>query len=227
MRYLLALSLCFLALKARAEPPTFTYPADWDHEVPAQRSRLRARHFAVVESRESREVLLLFALAVRGWNSAAAVPALERFLGQTRTPFGFVRSLAEEGQLLTRIRWARLSRNYGQLAQSYEELGAGELDLGSATLPDLLQVNGISYKTAEYFLMYSRQNYEGFAPDVHILNYLRRRFPRSRVPKSSPGKTQCGEFLRLRALYASEAQRRGLSFRELDTAIWEAGSSGN
>jgi len=197
------------------------YPPEWDQETPMKRSRLRDRHFDVVDSHEGREIMILFALCVRGWNSAAAVPALERFLGRTRTPLKWVEDLDRKNLLLTRIEWARLSRNYKQLATSYQDILAKDFDLKKVSFKQLLTLYGVSFKTAAYFLTYTRPRYAGFVPDVHILRYLEEQgYPD--IPKASPDKKDCATYLRLRGYYATEAKRLGMTFRELDTYIWES-----
>ena len=90
-----------------------------------------------------------------------------------------------------------------------------KLDLSTCTEEDLVKIDGVGPKTANLFLMYSRDGFNGATLDTHVLKWLARRYPG--IPKQTPS----GErYDQIRDIFLAEAKKWGMTPGAFDWLIW-------
>lgn len=174
-----------------------------------------------VLSRGDQEYYLLYACVVAGKSAKFADAVMGRlclFKQGDETPFEMVRRLGD--RLESVLREVRTG-NYGKLARCFRDLAADEkLDLLTCTPDDLEAFHGIGPKTSRFFIMWIRPEERHAALDVHVLRWLRAQG--HDAPESTPSAGPIYDALQ--AIFLQEAEKRGVSPRQLDFAIWKAGS---
>lgn len=103
-----------------------------------------------------------------------------------------------------------------------DRIGAARFDLRTCTRENLVGINGIGYKTASMFLMYTRKNWRGACLDTHILKYLKEEIKLENVPAATPILKAEYERLETEFLKAVDAISRATnkSVAEIDFDIW-------
>jgi thermostable 8-oxoguanine DNA glycosylase len=166
------------------------------------------------------QLRLLYAVIVAGKSAMFAEQAMARLfagLGD-RLPFDRVRTWKSEGTLDARLREARVG-NYNKVSRAFVELTASSIDLRSCTPGDLEDFHGIGPKTARFFIIWTRPDARVAALDVHILRWLRTQG--HNAPRQTP---QGRKYAELETVFLAEAEKRGMTPRQLDEAIWSNGS---
>jgi thermostable 8-oxoguanine DNA glycosylase len=125
----------------------------------------------------------------------------------------------DNDELDRRLREARTG-NYGKLARGLRELVDARLDLARCTPAELQRVYGIGPKTSRFWILWTRPGARYAALDVHVLRWLRSLD--YQAPASTPANPKLYD--QLERAFLAEADRRGLTPRELDFEIWQAGS---
>lgn len=161
----------------------------------------------------------LFCVFVAGKDSRVTAAKLDKFLSVARpgeSPFDLVTRLAEGGnrQLENWLMSCRTGK-YAMYCRGLPELA--KLDVATCSRDQLMRVDGISYKTANYFLLHTRENYRGAALDTHILKYLRARGVAG-VPKHSPQSAR--KHVRLEKKFLAFADALGVTPAWLDLNVW-------
>jgi endonuclease III len=128
-------------------------------------------------------------------------------------PFEMIR-LANSEQLDYVLRSARVGQ-YRRIFRAFK--AAAQLNVETMTLEDLESIPGIGPKTARMTLLYSRPDLRVVPLDTHVLKYLRALG--HEVPKNSPGKGK--QYQRLEQAFLQEADKQGLTAKELDTKVWK------
>jgi hypothetical protein len=127
------------------------------------------------------------------------------------------------GQLEDRLRAARTG-NYTKLAKAFAQIApkvnSGELDLRTCAADDLETIHGVGPKTSRFFITWTRPNARHAVLDVHILRWLRQRG--HDVPASTPASQK--RYAEIEEMFLKIADEFGSTPRELDAAIWAAGS---
>lgn len=169
------------------------------------------------------EYRLLYAVIVAGKSAKFADQAMHRLMDlllrhNKISPFQAIKVVANMGQLDTFLRTARTG-NYAKTARCFTELANASIDLHTCQPADLEKIHGIGQKTSRFFIMWTRPNERLAALDVHVLRWLGAQG--YSVPRSTPSG---GKYAELQAAFIHEAEKRGLTPRELDWQIWQAGS---
>lgn len=165
------------------------------------------------------EYRLLYSVVVAGKSASFAENAMRAFLEcsfqENIGPFAVVREMIESKVLGACIRSARMG-NYTKLERAFTEIVAAKLDLRNCTVPDLVKIHGIGPKTASFFIIWTRPDARHAALDTHVLKWLT--FLGHKVPRSTPAGDLYGK---LERIVLAEADKRGVSARDLDARIWE------
>jgi endonuclease III len=171
---------------------------------------------------EELEYRLLYSIVVAGKSAQFAENAMRSFLAQAAglSPFDAILMMEDEKMLGACIRAARMG-NYAKLERAFREIAAAKLDLATCTPEQLEAVHGIGPKTSRFFILWTRPHAQHAALDTHVLKWLR--FIGHAAPKSTPS----GEkYSALEKVVLDEAAARGMTARELDSAIWDWCSTG-
>ena len=186
------------------------------------------------------ERFLRLCLVVAGKNASVQEKKLDTFLEQLRkdtgcdSPFAGLRALGKnrgmiQGTALVRKRLEAVKLGqYTRLVQAFVWIA-----LESASYPEiwkdlrnpeltrdyLLQIPGLGWKTASFFLTYSTRGVTDLAVlDTHILAWMRETGLAPDAPKASPvGKI----YIDLERRFVAEARRQGKTVTELDFEIWK------
>lgn len=169
------------------------------------------------------EWALIYSCIVAGKSAVFADGVMHRLFGVREAPWnfspiGYLGSLGVDG-IERELRRAR-SGNYSKLTRCFSELAAAKLDLLKCTPTDLENIHGIGPKTSRFFILWTRPGERYAALDVHVLRWLKAKgYP---APKSTPSGAL---YASLEASFISEADKRGMTARELDFEIWNKGSN--
>jgi thermostable 8-oxoguanine DNA glycosylase len=110
---------------------------------------------------------------------------------------------------------------YKVKAKGLRYLANSKMNLATCSYEDLLEIPGISHKSASLFLMYSRPNERRASLDTHILRWLKNRG--YDVPESTPGSRR--RYEEIQAYFIQEADARGMTCKELNASIWIASTT--
>lgn len=161
------------------------------------------------------EEFWLFCILVAGKNSDFAASKLASFLKNRgeATPFDYIRrNLTHLHNMLVAHKVGQYTRIEMAIRQSLE------LDLEACSLDDLLDIYGVSNKTARFFLVHSRPNQKFVVLDTHILAWLRDH--QVDAPKSTPSGNKTYKLLEQKALYLFEMNFGDLPLADIDLLIW-------
>lgn len=111
--------------------------------------------------------------------------------------------------------YTRLTTALSWLAHNVIEHG---MDLRTCTRKDLCEVPGIGFKTASFFIIYTRRGMQYACLDTHILRWLREERGWEDCPKASPQAVTRYKYWEQIYLREAEALRRDPT--ELDFEIW-------
>ncbi len=168
--------------------------------------------------RSELEYRLLYSVLVAGKSAGFAEAALGRLLGVgLAEPFGVVRQFIADGGLASALRTSRTGR-YALLELCFCALV--KVDPETVTVAELEQIPGIGPKTARFFILWTRPGERHAALDVHVLRWLRTLG--HDAPKQTPQSAR--RYAELESLFLDEADRLGVTPRELDEAVWSAGA---
>lgn len=177
------------------------------------------------ESRQDElEFKIFYSIIVAGKSAKFANGVVERwyslFLRKGELLFEAMRRFEREGSLKDSFVEARTG-NYNKVFSAMSDLIHRKIDLESCSPEDLEQVKGIGPKTSRFFILWTRPQARYAALDVHLLRWLGERH--RGVPRTTPqSKTR---YRALETLFLQEAEKRGVTPRQLDSEIWEAGST--
>lgn len=166
-------------------------------------------------SRAQLQAFWIFCIVVAGKNSDYAASVVAKLLNKGKDdPFGYFRSLGEHGVRNALV--AAKAGQYDRISRAIKE--SLDLNLETCTFDELMAVFGVGPKTAQFFLVHSRPNYEGVVLDTHILRYLRdKNFD---APESTPQKMEKYNELSKAFLYISAIDYPNLSAAQRDLLIW-------
>lgn len=168
------------------------------------------------------EARLLYSVIVAGKSAKFADRAMRQLLlnSNGEGPLTMVRRLVIAGELSGALRMARTG-NYKRIEQCFKQIASSGIDPVTCTIGELENIHGIGSKTARFFILWTRPGARHAALDVHVLRWLRANG--HDAPKTTPPKGS-RKYAELERAFLSEADRRGVTPRELDAEIWDAGS---
>lgn len=157
----------------------------------------------------------VFCIVVAGKNSDYAASVIAKLLNRGKDdPFVYFRSLGEYG-----VRNALVAAKTGQYDRISRAINESlDLDLSTCTFEDLMKIFGVGPKTAQFFLVHSRDGYEGVILDTHILKYLRDKG--FEAPEQTPQNMEKYNALSKQFLYISAIDYPILSAAQRDLIIW-------
>jgi hypothetical protein len=166
---------------------------------------------------------------VAGKNATVQQRKLDRFLSDLRslapdehqTPFeclSYVRKLEGDAGVRRLLEEHRVGQ-YDRLTKAILHFLDAEWDLRNCTRDQLVSTPGISFKTASFFLMFSRDA-DMACLDVHLLRWMRNHpeFPDD-IPLQTP---PARRYLKLERLFLDHCVRENRRPYELDFEIWSA-----
>ena len=157
----------------------------------------------------------LFGCIVAGKNSDFAAGGVARLLNRCEsTPFEHFRQMGEIE--IRNALVASRSGNYTRITRFIME--SLEIDLKNATQEQLMAIHGIGPKTASFFLLHSRPDFEVAVLDTHILKYLRDKH--IDAPKSTPTCPKKYKSLQDVFLLIAKAEYPCMSVAQIDLLIW-------
>ena len=168
-----------------------------------------------------RQWWLIYSIIVAGKSykfAERAVGKLKGFQRGKQLPFDMIRRLVDHHLLGDALRSASTG-NYTRIERALRELVQSKIDIASCSPQDLEAIHGIGPKTARFFILSTRPNYRCAALDIHILRWLG--VQGYSVPPQTPNGRRYAE---LEQAFLDEADRRGLTPRQLDSEIWEKSS---
>lgn len=171
----------------------------------------------------SRQLKLIYALIVAGKSARFAndkIAALFHKEPKGCLPFTSIKCWIEQGALRERLEEVGTG-NYTKLDKALREIVEANLDLATCTPQELEDLPGIGPKTSRFFILWTRPNEQYAALDVHILRWMREQgYDAPRGTPQSPAL-----YAQLERAFLAEAHKRGMTPRELDLLIWEAGAT--
>jgi thermostable 8-oxoguanine DNA glycosylase len=157
----------------------------------------------------------LFGLFCAGKNSDYASKCLSRLLSKDKDePFKILKTLGEIG-----IHNALVASRIGQYSRLTKGImQALDLDLATCSLEDLMNIHGVGPKTARFFLLHTRANYECAVLDTHILKFLRDH--QVDAPKNTP--TNYKQYLDLekKFIYLAKINFPSMALADIDLTLW-------
>jgi thermostable 8-oxoguanine DNA glycosylase len=177
-----------------------------------------------------REYWLLFSICVANKSAEQTDKKMRLFMALSCkvSPFDKVRDLIAQGVLDKALHIIKFGQ-YRRIEKAFRAVVDLDLKTLEAAQPDeaadmLMKIPGIGPKTARMYLMYAFPAHADlWAPlDTHVLKFLRSQG--YDAPKSTPPRGILYDTLE--RAFRREAEKRGMTMRELDTAVWTAYSEG-
>lgn len=167
-------------------------------------------------SLEQLEEALIFCVLVAGKKALTTSRALDKLLTsiQSGKPFESFRKFSEK-ELQTLLMMHGIGCHTAK-AKSIYQLVRAELDLKKCGLFDLIKIYGIKFKTANFFLMHTRENYVAACLDTHILKHLAALG--HKVPKSTPQSKK--SYDRIQKIFLDLCETEGKKPADLDLELW-------
>lgn len=168
------------------------------------------------------EYKLLFAIIVAGKSAKFAEAVMERLFpitGDWTTYFQQLRDWVNAGVLREKIKEARTG-NYGKIEKGFTYIAERAWNLETVTIAQLEAIPGVGPKTARFFLLWTDRKERVAALDVHVLRWMATKG--YKVPRSTPSGKKYAE---IEKQFIAEADKRGVTPRELDFAIWAVGAN--
>lgn len=167
---------------------------------------------------------LFFWIAVAGKKASTIAPRIDKALRDGYRHLGH-RGPMVPYKIVTELGWERLRMYlkcngigcHGGKAQAMIDVANSGFDLKTCTRDDLITIKGISFKTANCFLMHSRRNSRCAAFDVHLLKFMRA-MGIDKVPDQAPQTLRQHERLEKEFLRISD--KTGLAPADLDLITW-------
>lgn len=166
---------------------------------------------------EMLEAWMLFCIAVAGKTAKTVTKAINNFLylRGNLSPFAYVRSLANIGELRRALQAAKVGQ-YNKLVQTFDVVSAlNPTELRTWTPEQFELIHGIGPKTSRFFIQSTRENTRYAVLDTHVLAWMREQG--YYTPKSTPSGKM---YAALEVVYLELCDQLGVSPRDLDAQIW-------
>ena len=165
------------------------------------------------------EFFLLFCIVVAGKKSDIQARKLEQWYDarfyQWHSPFDYISSLTVG--LRGSLENVKMGQ-YGRLVKSFRDAVELGLDLTTCSLHDLCQIRGVKFKTANFFLTHSREDYNVPVLDTHVLKFLKAQGIKD-VPASTPQDEKVYNFFADK--FIAIAKGLGMTVADLDLQVWK------
>jgi endonuclease III len=161
---------------------------------------------------------LIYSVVVAGKSAKFANRAISRLLLRIGAPLPFDQ-IRKWSDIRVHCEIAKTG-NYGKLARCLQELIDSSLDLRTCDPAALEQIHGIGPKTSRFFIMWTREEADYSALDVHVLRWLQGLG--YKVPDNTPQSLKL--YGKIEQWFLAEAEKRGVTARVLDHAIWVEGA---
>lgn len=167
------------------------------------------------------EEFLLFCIVVAGKTAKTQSEALETFLttwalADGLSPFEKVQWMINRNHLLNTLKYSKLGQ-YTKLEKSFTNLVNSRIDLTTCTAEDLQKIHGIGFKTARFFLVYTRRECQYAIIDTHILKFIRDVL-KVEAPLSTPSEKK---YMELEKVFLDYVKSTGKQVQEVDLEIWK------
>ena len=170
------------------------------------------------------EEFLLFAIVVAGKNSKVQAQKLNEYLNiSTRadnTPFKAIQNDCHYGTLDTYLRSVKLGQ-YNRLIKTFHQVMIQNQvkPLNDWGFSDLVQIDGIGPKTANFFLLHSQEDYNEAVLDTHILKWIRS-LGYDKAPISTPNDPKKYRMWNMTFKHLAKTLYPHLTLAEADLKIW-------
>lgn len=119
---------------------------------------------------------------------------------------------------LKEVKSGQYSRIGGCIVALCDKIGAGKISTTGCNRGNLSAIKGIGYKTASFYLLYTRHNWGGACLDTHILRWLREDQNLPNIPEVTPHTKE--EYIRVENIFLKVAEKLKKSVPDLDFEIW-------
>lgn len=171
---------------------------------------------------------LLFCVMCAGKSSTVQAQKLEEFLAPCReaglTPWEYIRGCSDK-VLMRNMKRAKIGK-YKLLFDSFRSLSKMLLSrfINDHPTPHSKRYNltarpAVGIKTASLFLLHSIRDSRMAVLDTHLLKYLRKLYPKARVPKASP--QSMVRYMELEDMWLGYCYRNGYDPATHDLDIWK------
>lgn len=118
------------------------------------------------------EAFLIFCICVANKRADQTADKVNKFLPKSRNvyPLEYLKILQESNGLDDIVKYYKFGQ-YSRIVKIFQLIC--EKDIYNLSFEELIEIPGIGAKTAHYFLLHSREGYEGAALDTHMLRHLR------------------------------------------------------
>jgi hypothetical protein len=173
---------------------------------------------STIITNDEREARLIYSIIVAGKSAKFVEGVMQKFDAhrQKHSPFAFIKILIKDDNLDWVLRDMRCG-NYRKIERALRELIAANLNIETCTPEQLEAIHGIGPKTSRFFILWTRPGERYAALDVHVLRWMRAQG--YNAPKATP---TGAKYSQLEEAFLTEADKRGVSARELDAQIWDA-----
>jgi thermostable 8-oxoguanine DNA glycosylase len=175
---------------------------------------------------EEREWFVLFSICVAGKSAMQTQDKLNDMLRDMyeHTPYSLNQSAFDtiwwankQGLLGDYLRKHKMGQ-YKRIEKAFSEVVQLEVET-DLTVEKLEKIPGIGPKTARFIVLYTDPDAEVVPLDTHILKYLAKHYPLSKIPKSTPPAGK--KYNQLEILFQQRAKVEGKHVRQLDTEVWQ------
>lgn len=161
---------------------------------------------------------LIYSVVVAGKSATFADGAMARLFDNATSPLSQMANWLPD-EFESRCRLARTG-NYSKLVQFLKQFCIAEISLTTCNAEELEKLHGVGPKTSRFFLLWTRNDANHAALDVHILRWLSNLG--YKVPTATP---QSGtRYAVIEQHFLHEAKKRNVTPRILDHAVWVEGA---
>jgi len=175
-------------------------------------------------TRNELEHFLVFSIVVAGKKSDVQAQKLKDFSESKFLHgldhaglFDYIRYLKSNHALVPELQLVKMGQ-YIRISKALSALVDKKLNLFECSLEDLVSVDGISFKTAHFFLTHTRRRHNVPVLDTHVLKFLKAQGV-DNVPKSTPQVFKVYNFFADK--FVEIAERMKMSVADLDLQVWK------
>lgn len=122
------------------------------------------------------------------------------------------------GRLLKEVKVGQYARITKCIVATCAGVGSGRINIASCNRPQLTALPGIGYKTASFFMLYTRKGWKGACIDTHILKWMREEQGLPNIPDRTPSLKD--KYFEVEQLFLEQAKILKKPVAQLDFEIW-------